>query len=334
MATKHIQTVLITGGAGFIGSHLVDTFMSDGANVHVFDNFASGTRSNIKPWLDNSNFTLIKGDLSKASELKKLGHNSYEIVFHLAANPEVMLGTTNPNIHFQQNVVATQNLLEHFRKTGNAANIVFASTSTVYGEPTKIPTPEDYSPLKPISVYGATKLASEAIISAYSHTYDFKAIIYRLANVVGPRSKHGVIHDFIQKLKKNPKELEILGDGTQTKSYLYISDCVKAMLLGLAKTKIHLETYNVGSDDQINVKAIAEIVAKTMNLKKVKFKLSGGVNGGRGWKGDVKNMLLDTNKIKSLGWEPTLNSKQALAKTVKQLVQKQNQPQNSNQWKL
>lgn len=320
MTTKNAKTMLITGGAGFIGSHLVDAFMSNGAAVHVFDNFASGTRTNIKPWLNNSNLTLIENDLSKASAFKELGQNSYEIIFHLAANPEVRVGSTKPDVHFRQNIVTTKNLLEYIRKTQQSPTLVFFSTSTVYGEPSKIPTPEDHSPLRPISVYGATKLACEAIISAYAHTYGFKAVVYRLANVIGPRGKHGVIYDFIQKLKKNPKELVILGDGTQTKSYLYIDDCVKAMLVGLAKTESNFETYNVGSEDQINIEAIAEIVVEAMNLKGVKFTLTGGVDGGRGWKGDVKNMLLDISKIKLLGWKPTFNSKEAVEKTAEELL--------------
>lgn len=320
MTTKNAKTVLVTGGAGFIGSHLVDTLMFNGAAVHVFDNFASGTRSNIKTWLTNSNFTLMEGDLSKTSELKKLGQNNYEIVFHLAANPEVRVGSTRPDVHFRQNVVTTKNLLEYVRRTQQNPTLVFLSTSTVYGEPSKIPTPEDYSPLKPISMYGATKLACEAIVSAYAHTYGFKAVVYRLANVIGPRSKHGVIYDFIQKLRNNPQELVILGDGTQTKSYLYINDCVKAMLVGLAKTKSRFETYNVGSEDQINIETIAKIVVEKMKLKGVQFNLTGGVDGGRGWKGDVKNMLLDISKIKSLDWKPTLNSKQAVEKTAKEIV--------------
>jgi len=232
----------------------------------------------------------------------------------LAANPEVRVGSINPNIHFQQNIVATKNLLEFIRKTQQNPTLVFVSTSTVYGEPNKIPTPEDYAPLMPISIYGATKLACEALISAYAHTYGFKTIMYRLANIVGPRSKHGVIHDFIQKLNKNPIELEILGDGTQNKSYLYVDDCVEAMLLGLEKTRNQVEIYNLGSEDQTNVRTIAEIITKEMELRNVKLKLTGGVDGGRGWKGDVKNMLLDISKIKKLGWKPKHNTKQAIMK--------------------
>jgi len=311
---------LITGGAGFIGSHLVDILMTHGTNIHVFDNLSSRTLKNIERWLNNPNFTFIKGDLLNPSDIKKLEQKHYDLVFHLAANPEVRVGSTNPDIHFQQNLVATHNLLKSIRKTKNKPTLIFTSTSTVYGEPTKIPTPEDYAPLKPISTYGASKLACEALISAYAYTYDFKAIILRLANIVGPRSQHGVVHDFIQKLRKNPKELEILGDGTQNKSYLYISDCIEAMLLGLEKTKNQVETYNVGSEDQTNVKTIAEIVVEKMKLKDVKFKFTDGVDGGRGWKGDVKNMLLDITKLKSLGWKPKLNSEQAVRKATKHLI--------------
>jgi UDP-glucose 4-epimerase len=217
-------------------------------------------------------------------------------------------------------VVATHNLLEYLRKTNSNPSLVFTSTSTVYGEATKLPTPEDYAPLMPISTYGASKLASEALISAYAHNYNFKALILRLANIIGSRSQHGVIYDFAQKLKKNPRELEILGDGTQTKSYLHITDCIEAIQLGLTKSSKQVEIYNVGSEDQINVKDIAQIVIEEMKLKKVKLKLTGGVDGGRGWKGDVKNMLLDVRKITAIGWKPKLSSEEAIRKASKELL--------------
>jgi len=322
-----MEKVLVTGGAGFIGSHLVEVLMTREAKVCVFDNLTAGTLRNIKPWLNNPDFTFMKGDLLHTADLKELESNHYKTVFHLAANPEVRVGSTNPDIHFKQNVIATHNLLEHLKKTRNIFTLVFASTSTVYGEATRIPTPENYSLLTPISIYGASKLACEALITAYAHTYGFKAIIYRLANIVGPRNRHGVIHDFTQKLNKNPKRLEILGDGNQTKSYLYISDCIEAMLLGLEKSKKQVEIYNVGSEDQIDVKTIAEIIVEKMRLKDVKFKFTGGVDGGRGWKGDVKNMLLDITKLKSRGWKPKLNSKQAIRKAIKQLINELLSPQ-------
>ncbi len=320
MATHSAKRVLITGGAGFIGSHLVDTLMTNGLNVCVLDNLSTGKLENIKKWRKHKKLTFLNWDLLNISDLSRKLQSRYETIFHLAANPEVRVGSTNPDLHFQQNVIATQELLEYVRKTQDDHTLVFASTSTVYGEPSRIPTLEDYSPLSPISVYGATKLASEALITAYASTYGFKAIIYRLANIIGPRSQHGVIHDFIQKLKNNPKKLEILGDGTQNKSYLYITDCIKAILLGLEKPTGPLEVYNIGSEDQINVKEIAKAVIEEMKLKNVKLVYAGGIEGGRGWKGDVKNMLLDIGKLKSKGWKPQYNSMQAVKKTAKQLM--------------
>ncbi|PIV23651.1 MAG: UDP-glucose 4-epimerase [Deltaproteobacteria bacterium CG03_land_8_20_14_0_80_45_14] len=318
-----MKKTLITGGAGFIGSHLIDTLLTKENTITVLDNLTTGTPQNIQQWLGNPNLTFIKADLLNPVALKKLEPNHYDTIFHLAANPEVKIGATNPKIHFQQNITATHNLLETIRKTKNKPTLVFTSTSTVYGEPTKIPTPENYAPLKPISTYGASKLACEALISAYAHTYNFKAIIIRLANIVGPRSQHGVVHDFIQKLNKNPNKLEILGDGTQNKSYLYITDCINAILLTLQKSKEQVNIYNIGSEDQTTVTEIAKIITQEMGIKNVKFKFTGGVDGGRGWKGDVKNMLLDISKLKTHEWKPKYNSQQAITKTVKHLT---NQP--------
>lgn len=317
------KKVLVTGGAGFIGSHLVDAFLAQKAVVNVLDNFSSGTKQNIKQHLNNSSFKLVKGDLLNKKDVSEALEDC-EIVFHLAANPEVRLSSIDPETHFQQNIAATFNLLETARKNGNVETFAFTSSSTVYGEPAQIPTPENYAPLEPISVYGATKLACEAMITAYAHTYGFKAIIYRLANVIGSRSQHGVIYDFIEKLSNNPEQLEILGDGTQTKSYLYVSDCIDALLLGLERAQKSVEVFNVGSEDQVNVKTIAKIVAEEMKLENVKFKITGGVDGGRGWKGDVKNMLLDVSRLKSLGWKPKLTSEEAVKQATKDLVKKQN----------
>ena len=314
------MTTLVTGGLGFIGSHLIDALMNQETKICVFDNLSAGTLENLKQWQCNPNLTIIKGDLLNHRDLAKLDGNNFDVVYHLAANPEVRVGSTNPKIHFEQNILATHNLLEHTRKCKGNPTLVFTSTSTVYGEATKLPTPEDYGPLMPISTYGASKLASEALISAYAHNYNFKALSFRLANIVGSRSQHGVIYDFTQKLKKSPRELEILGDGTQTKSYLHISDCIEAMQLGLTKSSKQVEIYNVGSEDQINVKDIAQIVIEEMKLKNVKLKLTGGVDGGRGWKGDIKNMLLDARKIKAIGWKPRLNCEEAIRKASKELL--------------
>jgi len=306
--------ILITGGAGFIGSHLVDAFMRRGCDVVVFDNLSSGKIDSMKKWLKNKGFKFVKGDLRRKNEIERVVVGC-DLIFHFAANPDVR---AVPSAHFDD-IIGTFNLLESLR--GNVVSkFVFASSSTVYGEASKIPTPEDYAPLLPISMYGASKLACESLISSYAYYLGFKAVILRLANIVGPRCSHGVIHDFIVKLRRNPKELEILGDGSQMKSYLYIDDCIDAVMLIMEKFNNDVGIFNVGSEDQINVRRIAEIVVEVLNLKDVKFKFTGGVNGGRGWKGDVKVMLLDVSKLKSLGWKPKYDSEAAVRKAAEHLT--------------
>lgn len=312
---------LVTGGAGFIGSHLCDSLAKHNWEITILDNFFGGSVKNIQRLLKQTSQTvkLLEGDCTNSIHVKKALKN-VEVVFHFAANPEVRLELSDPQTCFQQNIYATYILLQQLRSNPKTHTIIFASTSTVYGEPKIIPTPENYAPLEPISLYGASKLACEALISAYAHKDGFKAVIYRLANIVGPRSKHGVIHDFTQKLNRNRKRLEILGDGSQTKSYLYVTDCIQAILTGLEKSKHQVEIFNVGSEDQINVKTIAQIIIEEMKLKNVKLTYTGGVDGGRGWKGDVKNMLLDINKLKPLGWKPKFNSQQAIRKATKHAI--------------
>jgi len=312
---------LVTGGAGFIGSHLCDSLAQHNWEVTILDNLSAGSEENIRHLLEGTpkKVKLLKGDCTNPVHVRKALEN-VEIVYHFAANPEVRLELSDPPTCFRQNIYATHILLQQLKNNPEVHTIVFASTSTIYGEPQTVPTPENYAPLKPISLYGASKLAGEALISAYAHTYNKKAIILRLANTIGPRSQHGVIHDFIQKLRKNPKQLEILGDGTQTKSYLYITDCIKAIETAYKTARNQVEIYNVGSEDQINVKIIAKIVTEEMNLKNVQFTYTGGIDGGRGWKGDVKNMLLNITKLKAEGWNPKHNSIQAIRKPVKHLI--------------
>jgi len=307
--------VLITGGAGFIGSHLAEKLIELGAKVTVLDNLSNGSMDNLKSIINHKNFKFILEDLLNRKALEKVIKGK-ELIFHLAANPEVRLGYKNPEIDFNQNLLATRNLLEALRKEKYSGKLVFSSTSTVYGEAKIIPTPEDYGPLIPISLYGASKLGCEALISAYSNLYGFESIIYRFANVVGLRSNHGVIVDFIKKLSINPKKLLILGDGSQTKSYLAIEDCISAFLHGLENTKSSVEVFNVGSEDTINVKRIAKIVIEEMGLKNVKLSFK-SVKNGRGWMGDVKFMQLDITKLKKLGWRPKYNSEQAIRLAIK-----------------
>lgn len=315
-----MKRVLVTGGAGFIGSHLVDRLCTDQVEVVVLDALTSGTLGNLETWSNSPYLNFVKMDLLDLEKLPKASSDC-ETVFHLAADPDVRSGSNNPRTHYKQNLVATFNLLEAIRKADSIKTLAFTSTSTVYGDANKIPTPEDYAPLKPVSVYGACKLASEALITSYAYTYGFNATIYRLANIVGPRSQHGIIHDFISKLGKNPKRLEILGDGTQTKSYLYVRDCIDAILVSVGKLKEGVEIYNVGSEDQANVAQIADIICEEMGLTDVEYYYSGGVDGGRGWKGDVKIMLLNVEELKRLGWKPALNSCGAIRKTVKEVCE-------------
>jgi UDP-glucose 4-epimerase len=317
--TLSLGRVFITGGAGFIGSHLVDRLCENHVEVVVFDNLTAGRMENLKKWLNAPNFKFVFGDLLFYEKILE-PLVECETIFHLAANPEVRISSTDPKVHYEQNVLATFNLLEAIRKVGEVKTLIFASSSAVYGDAEEIPTPENYSPLKPISVYGASKLASEALITSYAYTYGFKALIYRLANIVGSRARHGVIYDFIKKLRENPRKLEILGDGTQTKSYLHVEDCINAMLMGTNLNHEKVEIYNVGSEDQVTVKEIADIVRGKMGLNNVQYTFTGGVDGGRGWKGDVKFMLLSINKLKKLGWKPRLNSRQSVEKAAEEIL--------------
>jgi len=319
------KKVLVTGGAGFIGSHLVDRLMTQNYEVTVFDNLSSGSLKNLEKWLYNKNFKFIEGDLKNVKGVEKAIQHK-DLVFHFAANPEVRLGETDPRVHFEENLSATFNLLEAIRKNQSTQAVVFASTSTVYGEATVFPTPEDYGPSIPISIYGASKQGAEALTTAYAHTFNICVLILRFANIVGPRATIGVILDFIRKLQENPHQLEVLGDGTQKKSYLYIADCIDAILYSVndfLDGNKRVDVYNVGSADQVSVKKIAQIVAEEMGIPLPRLIFTGGVDGGRGWKGDVKTMHLAIEKLLKIGWKPKLNSEEAVRKTAKEILRLQ-----------
>ena len=311
--------ILVTGGAGFIGSQLVDRLVEKGNRVVVFDNLSSGRMEFLKKHLGNPDFTFIEGNLLDTEALEK-ACTGIEFVYHVAANPDVRLGASNTKVHFEQNITATYNLLEAVRKTGTR-KIAFTSTSTVYGEAKIIPTPEDYGPLIPISLYGASKLACEALITSYSHTFDMQAWIFRFANIVGPRSTHGIIVDFIRKLQENQKQLEILGDGKQEKSYLHVSECVSAILFSIENSTDQVNIFNIGSEDTISSRHIGEIILEEMGLSNVDFKYTGG---RRGWKGDVPRMRLGIEKLKALGWKPEYSSERSVRETVKALLKNRN----------
>ncbi len=315
---------LVTGGAGFIGSSLSETLVNNRWGVAVLDNLSTGSKKNLERIVHGpiaNDFKIIVGDCARPKTATNVFRNC-DTIFHFAANPEIRMELTNPADCFRQNVYATYVMLEAFRHS-RAETIVFASTSTVYGDANVLPTPEDYSPLEPISLYAASKLASEALVTSYCHTFQKRGVIVRLANVVGPRSRHGVISDFIAKLRQNPRELTILGDGTQTKSYIYIDDCIEAILRAVEVSTATVELFNIGSEDQVDVRRIGEIVVAEMGLKETVLRFNGGVHGGRGWPGDVKKMQLDIRKLKSIGWIPKYNSQEAVRMTVRSVLNRE-----------
>ena len=313
--------IFITGCAGFIGSFLTEKLVSEGYNVIGVDNLSTGRLENLKNILGERGFKFVKADLLEPSRWIHL-LKGVDVVFHLAANPEVKHSVYMPLDHYKQNLTTTMYVLEASR-VNSVKLFVFASSSTVYGDARKIPTPEDH-PLEPISIYGATKAACEILCKTYAKLYNIHCLILRYANIVGPRLRHGVIYDFIIKLKRNPRKLEILGDGTQRKSYLYIEDAIDATLTATNYTLEvgeKVKVYNVGNWDWTTVKEIADTIVKVMGLKEVKYEYRYVTPNGRGWPGDVKLMLLDINRIVSeTRWKPKLTSLEAVKETAKHLV--------------
>ena len=304
----------VTGGAGFIGSHLVDRLMQKDSYT-IFDNLSSGRVEFVEHHLDKNNFELVQADLLDLSKVKK-AMKGHDTIFHLAANPDARLGIRNTDLDLKQETLVTYNILESMRIKG-IKKIVFSSSGTIYGETPVIPLSEDYGPVLPISLYGAGKLASEGLISAFCHTFNMQAWIFRFANIVGERGTHGVIFDFINKLKKNPHELEILGDGTQEKPYLHVKDCVKGIIFGLQNSNERVNVFTLGCDSSTDVTTIANVVVEEMGVKNVRFKYTGG---DRGWPGDVPQVRFNCERINKLGWKARHTSDEAVRLAVKALV--------------
>ena len=311
------EKILVTGGAGFIGSHLVDKLIENKKHVIVIDNLSQGKIKNIQKHIGLENFEFHNEDISSKNNLKYL--ENVNTVYHLAAYPEVRTGFDNPSLAFEENILKTFQLLEMIR-VSNVEKIIFTSSSVVYGDSSIIPTPENFGPLKPISIYGGSKLACEGIISSYCNTYGIKGIIFRFANVIGSRSEHGVIWDFIHKIKENNEKLQVLGDGKQTKSYIHVNDCIEGLLISGNKTSENIQIFNLSNEDWIDVISIAKIVCKLMNVDDSIIELSGGTKDGRGWVGDVKKMRLGIDKIKSEGWDLSLNSEKAVKKACSEII--------------
>ena len=298
--------ILVTGGAGFIGSHLTTRLLAEGNEVVVVDNFANSDPSGVPDEAE-----LVEGDLTDGGFVSETIDGEIDGVFHLAARKSV--NDENPRQQFEANSAMTYNVLEAMHEAG-ISEIAFTSSSTVYGEAPR-PTPEDYAPLEPISVYGASKLADESLLSTYAHTHGITVWNFRFANIVGSGLRGAVIPDFIEKLRADPETLTILGNGLQEKSYMYIEDCLDAIFHVIEHADRSMNTFNLGTRTTTSVNRIADIVSDELGLEP-DYEYTGGE---RGWTGDVPKMRLSIEKLSGLGWDPEFESDQAVRETAREL---------------
>ena len=312
--------VFIVGGAGFIGSHFVDRLLSEGAteSVTVFDNFSSGREEHLAPNAADRRLRIVRGDAADLEHLVDSMGGS-ETVIHLASNPDIARAVTEPSIDFDAGTLLTHHVVEAMRRSG-ARHILYASGSGVYGDLGEVEADEDHGPLCPVSTYGASKLAGEALISAYCHMFGLTGCVFRFGNVVGPRQTHGVGYDFVRRLGQEPDRLSILGDGKQSKSYVHVSDVVEAVLLASEAAPRPLATYNVATGDYITVAEIADLAVKAVGLDpgRTDFEFAGG---DRGWSGDVPVVRLSTDRIRTLGWSNAMSTAQAMEASLAAMVE-------------
>jgi UDP-glucose 4-epimerase len=308
--------ILVTGGAGFIGSHLNDALLEKGNEVYCVDDLSLGSEENIRHLFDNKFFQFQRMDVTKGNELSDyIRDKGIQCIFHLAANSDIQQGAANPAIDLERTFMTTYKVLEAMRSNA-VKDLVFSSTSAIYGEK-NVAISEDEGPLQPISLYGAAKLCSESYISAYCHNFGIRAWICRFPNVVGDRSTHGVIYDFVRKLDRDPKRLEILGDGKQHKPYIYVKDLVTGILFCWENSSETLNVYNLGVDSETTVTEIAEIVVEEMGLNGANLAYTGG---DRGWKGDVPFFAYDLSKVHALGWSASRTSNEAVRHSVRMFL--------------
>ena len=308
---------VVTGGAGFIGSNLVNRLMGKGHRVTVIDNLSGGRREFLREHEKNSRFDFVKLDLRDTSKLAKALPKKVDLVFHLAANADIARGVEDPTLDFQHSLVATFSLLRAMHDRG-LKKIFYTSGSGVYGDRGTKYSGETYGPLFPVSMYGATKLGAEGLVSAFCHLYEMQAWMLRPANIIGPNATHGVVFDFVRRLKADPKHLRILGDGHQSKAYLHVGDVIDAMFVVKAKAKDRINVFNLSSNSYITVNAIARIVLSEMGLKKVEITHTPGKIG---WKGDVAIVRLHNRKLAKLGWRAKYDSAKAVRATVRALLE-------------
>jgi len=304
---------LVTGGAGFIGSACVDRLLAEGHEVTAYDNFATGQRPFLDQAAGNPRFRLVEGDVLDAPRLRS-ALSGHDLVLHLAANADVRFGLQDPRRDLEQNTIGTFNVLEAMRATG-ARRIAFASTGSVYGEPTVFPTPETCPFPAQTSLYGASKLAGEGLIAAYCSGYGFQGTVFRFVSILGERYSHGHVFDFYRALRDNPAEIQVLGNGRQRKSYLYVQDCLDAILTVLREAREPFGVYNLGTDEHCSVDDSLGWICASLGVDP-RRRYTGGE---RGWIGDSPFVFLDTAKVRALGWRPSLTIRQAVERTVQYL---------------
>ena len=313
MSPSTYQDVFVSGGAGFLGSHLVRRLLArpESRRVVVYDNFSSGRDDFLADLKGDTRLQIVRADL-KDKDAVAAAMRGCEVVFHLAANPDIAKAVTQPDIDFWEGTYLAQNVIEAMRVTG-AKRILYTSGSGVYGENDRVAFSESYGPCIPISTYGASKLACEALIAAYCHMFGITGRAFRFANVVGPRQTHGVGYDFVRRLKTDPTRLRILGDGSQSKSYIYVDDVLEAIFLADARCTAKYDVFNVATGDYITVREIADIAAQICGITGVRHEFTGG---DRGWKGDVPIVRFDCAKIEALGWRCRRTSAQAVRDAI------------------
>jgi UDP-glucose 4-epimerase len=308
--------ILVTGAAGFIASNLIPRLLERGDEVAGVDNFFLGKRAYVH---EHPQFAFHEFDLLELDRLIALMESFRpDRIWHLAANSDISYGTKYTDFDLKGGTLVTYNVLEAIRRTG-VKEIVFSSSGAVYGEPTVMPTPENYGPILPISLYAASKVACESLITAYAHNYDITAWIYRFGNIVGPNPTHGVIHDFVLRLRDDPTRLVVLGDGTQAKPYVYVEDCLDGMEFGIEHVHAHVNVHNLAVDDQTSVREITDWTIEAMGIDRNAINVQYG-DSPRGWRGDVPQVQLDTRRMIALGWKPKRSSREAVRQSIADTV--------------
>jgi len=310
----------VIGGAGFIGAHFVDRLLQDPRieRVTVYDNFSSGREWHLADHLDDQRMVVVRGSVEDTGSLTRALEN-HDVAIHLASNPDIALAATEPAVDFHQGTALTHSVCEAARRSG-IAQVLYASGSGIYGDIGETEAFEDFGPLVPVSTYGASKLAGEALLSSYCAMFGLSARAFRFGNVVGPRQTHGVGYDFLRRLLQDASTLTILGDGRQSKSYIHVWDVIDAVLLASTECVKPYEVFNVATGDYVTVTEIAGLVIRVLEIDPADVRLE-YTGGDRGWKGDVPIVRLDTDRIRSLGWRNRWSSSQALELAVGSMLQ-------------